>query len=143
RGARRAYRGGCGLAHVEPLLLHRVLARVVGGDRAERTRADVERDRGTAHAGAFERREQRVREMEPGRWRRHGAVDARVDGLVALDVLGRWRVVYVRRQRYLTLRTQRRIERAGDHADDTLALLALGLDLDGQCPVRRRQPCPW
>jgi len=119
-----------------------VFARVVHGDGAERAQPDMERERDAPHAGRLERRKQRFGKVQPRGGRGHGAVHARVDRLVAHDVLRGGRVMDVRRQRHLALRTQRGVERATRDPHDALALIACRDHHDRERSIRRREPRP-
>ena len=138
--ARRAHGGSRGRTDIEPLLLHVVVTRVVGGDGPERAGPDMQRDRGSPDATRGEFRQERMSEVQPGGGRGHGPLDPRVHGLIALEVMRTRRAFDIGRQRDLALRSQHGIERTRDHAHRALALLAERRHLHHQGAVRRGEP---
>ena len=87
-GARGVERGRGLRGDLAPLGVHAVLARVLGLDGQEGAGAHVQRHEMAGDAARVQRRQQLGREVQAGGGRGDGALAARVDGLVALGVLG-------------------------------------------------------
>lgn len=70
-----------------PLFVHFVVPHLLRLHGEKRAGADMERNEMAYDATSSERIKERLIEMKPCRWRRHGAVPGSVDGLIVIGIL--------------------------------------------------------
>ncbi len=133
----------CCFAHIEVFGVHAVVRNVALLHGLERPRADVQIE--FRHGDAFgpDAREQLRCEVQPGRGRGDAAVVCRVDGLVALPILGARRPPDVGGERHFPVLRERctRIQRSHEthapepptHATDDLSRAVVA---EGHAPSR-------
>ena len=109
--ARRGDRRGSRIGNVEALAVHAMLREILGFDRLEGARADVQRQSREGHAVRPQSIEHRSVEMEARSGRSDGPRVAGVDRLVALAVGGSRCTPDVRRQRHLAMPFEVDVER--------------------------------
>ena len=86
-GARVIDPGGLLRRYLTPLGMHRVIRRVIGGNRQERARAHMQRDRQALNTVRGQAVEQLIGKVQASRWRRNGTRFRCVDRLIVFKVI--------------------------------------------------------